>query len=630
MRLWHVNTSGTIPCVCWRWLAGQGGSAHGVRRSARSHRAPRAGLARRRFVRRAVGALLLVMVVVVVAGTLALGFVAEQGTGLAITSNVINQAEARHAAESGVDCVLGYIEHQDDWRGAFEHAKEISDVAHGSTTFDLVVEDGIDTDGNGTIDGPSEGDGDLSDAADDPITLTVRGHAGGVTFTSKVVVNPELQQSKNLLFVVDDASSLIWQDEDRKTLFESWGYSVSLISSTDSQADFNDAFLTSDVIYVSSSAGGQLGNRVTNATIGVVNEENGVYSNLGVSSNSGSFSGDAIDIVDNSHYITSKFSLGVLKISTSSQSMRQLLGGIAPDIQTLAERVPSSDKCLTVVEQGGSLYDGTEAAGRRVMLPWGLSTFEVTALTSDGRTMLQRAVEWAAQQESETPYAHWAFDDASGLTAANSGSSGGDGTLTNGPTWTTGYRDGALSFDGSNDYVEVGGLGNLTGSFTITAWINPLSIAGDQRIFVDDKSNSQGFALSLGDGGSGRLRFFCRGINPIILDASVASITIGQWHFVAAVHDVAAKKRYIYSNGVLVGSDATPYSSTWGTDSGPAAIGGEVDGAGEGNHKYRFQGKIDDVRVYDRPLTFEELEAIRLGNEGTSSLQYRVDWLSGG
>ncbi|MFV2060807.1 MAG: DUF6701 domain-containing protein [Gammaproteobacteria bacterium] len=173
---------------------------------------------------------------------------------------------------------------------------------------------------------------------------------------------------------------------------------------------------------------------------------------------------------------------------------------------------------------------------------------------------------------------------------------------------TCGYSN----LDGNNDYVALpGGFPNLTNSFTITAWINAAQINNDQRIFADDESNNGGFAFSLGDGGNGKLRFFSRGINPIILDTTSAVITRNQWHFVSAVHDVTAKKRSIYVDGNLVAQDSTAYSNSWGTDNGQASIGGETNASGEANPRWRFSGNIDELRVYNIALTGTEINDVK-------------------
>jgi MSHA biogenesis protein MshQ len=165
------------------------------------------------------------------------------------------------------------------------------------------------------------------------------------------------------------------------------------------------------------------------------------------------------------------------------------------------------------------------------------------------------------------------------------------------------------AFDGSNDYVALANFPNLTGSFTITGWIRPNRINGDQRIFADDQSNSGGFAFSLGDGGNGRLRFFSRGVNPIIMDSG-AVVTTGSWYHVAAVHDATAKTRQIFVNGAAA-TTAQTYTGTWSADNGTASIGGETNAAGsEAVAQWRFNGGIDEVRVFTRAMSGAEITSV--------------------
>ncbi len=166
--------------------------------------------------------------------------------------------------------------------------------------------------------------------------------------------------------------------------------------------------------------------------------------------------------------------------------------------------------------------------------------------------------------------------------------------------------------DGNNDHVLLPAtFPNLNTSFTITAWIYARQINNDQRIFADDESNNGGFAFSLGDGGNGKLRFFSRAINPVILDTSNAVINSNQWHFVAAVHDATSKIRSIYVDANLVAQDASAYTGTWGSDTGRASIGGETNASGEANPRWRFDGNIDEFRIYNQALTGTEINDVK-------------------
>ena len=66
----------------------------------------------------------------------------------------------------------------------------------------------------------------------------------------------------------------------------------------------------------------------------------------------------------------------------------------------------------------------------------------------------------------------WKFDEGEGSIAYDSAGSN-HGTLMNGATWTTGQIDGALSFDGVDDYVHINDAPDLDGmdAITLTAWI---------------------------------------------------------------------------------------------------------------------------------------------------------------
>lgn len=205
--------------------------------------------------------------------------------------------------------------------------------------------------------------------------------------------------------------------------------------------------------------------------------------------------------------------------------------------------------------------------------------------------------------------AFWKFDQCSWSNPAEVLDSSGNthhGTAVNGVVPDTGYLCNAGSFDGSNDYISLSGFPNLTGDFTISAWIQPNEVSDDHRIFADDENNSGGFAFSLGDNANGQLRLFSRTVNPVSLDTP-SVISAGNWYHVVAVHNATARTRQIFVNGSAV-TGAQSYTGNWGSDGGTASIGGETDGAGsEAVANWRFNGLIDEMRIYQRPLTSEEI-----------------------
>jgi MSHA biogenesis protein MshQ len=168
-------------------------------------------------------------------------------------------------------------------------------------------------------------------------------------------------------------------------------------------------------------------------------------------------------------------------------------------------------------------------------------------------------------------------------------------------------------FNGNNNYVALPNtFPNLTTNFTITAWIRTTNNANSgQRILIDDQNNTGGYGFSLGDGGTGKLRFYARGSSQVILDTANV-INSNTWYFVAAVADISNAKRYIYvydATGAFVTS-ASVNSTGWGIDTGAASIGGENNSSAETGPAFHFAGNIDEVQVFNSALTQAALNTI--------------------
>jgi len=85
---------------------------------------------------------------------------------------------------------------------------------------------------------------------------------------------------------------------------------------------------------------------------------------------------------------------------------------------------------------------------------------------------------------------------------------------------------------------------------------------------------------------------------------------IGEWVHITIVWDATAKKRKIYVNGIYKNGDASAITTGTGRDE-PLAFGGFNN---RGSVTAQFNGSIDDVRIYNRVLTIEEISALASGN----------------
>jgi hypothetical protein len=91
---------------------------------------------------------------------------------------------------------------------------------------------------------------------------------------------------------------------------------------------------------------------------------------------------------------------------------------------------------------------------------------------------------------------YWPLNETSGTVAPNLAPGGTNGTLVNGPTWTTDATRGqVLSFDGSDDYVDAGMIPALatTSNFTWSFWTYQVNNGGGlNNVALGNRFNASG------------------------------------------------------------------------------------------------------------------------------------------
>jgi len=202
--------------------------------------------------------------------------------------------------------------------------------------------------------------------------------------------------------------------------------------------------------------------------------------------------------------------------------------------------------------------------------------------------------------------AHWSFDEGSGTAAADSTGNLHEG-LVSGAVWTTGICNGALDFDGSDDYVAVQistALNNLA-AFTYEAWIYPRADShwhviskgtGSKRLY----SENSGTSLDL----TGRVRYSG---DDALSRSTDNTITLNAWQHVAMTWSTGSDSVRLFRNGAEVGYAYTILGdNTVENDAqNPYMIGARSDlVAGT-----FFSGIIDEVSIWGRVLTQEEIMA---------------------
>jgi hypothetical protein len=198
----------------------------------------------------------------------------------------------------------------------------------------------------------------------------------------------------NLVMVtIDGTTTTDTDDASKKTLFESWGWTVTAIADDAAQGTYDSAAANNDVMYISeSSESGMVGTKATLLDLGIVVEENHCWDEMRFTSGSQDRAHTTILIGDNSHYITSVFSTGNMMIYPSQDNIGSMNGPLAGEGQSLATENATGSSTLFAYDTGAALSTGT-APNRRVGVPTSESSF--SSWNTDVKTIVQRSLEWA-------------------------------------------------------------------------------------------------------------------------------------------------------------------------------------------------------------------------------------------
>ncbi len=208
---------------------------------------------------------------------------------------------------------------------------------------------------------------------------------------------------------------------------------------------------------------------------------------------------------------------------------------------------------------------------------------------------------------------HWRFDETNGYYSSDSVGSN-HGTNYGGVARMPGRLNGALSFDGANDYVGFGtNLAHLTGALTVSAWVKPdrPPSAAEHRgriianTFVQGTPN-RGWLLGKYWGETDDLQF------TVYSSAGGVSASFpnffkthsNRWVHVAGVFR-PGEYVALYTNGVLAATNAAPLTAIAYANVN-LRIGNRADNLRQG----QWSGLIDEVRVFGAALPQDELNAL--------------------
>jgi hypothetical protein len=185
-----------------------------------------------------------------------------------------------------------------------------------------------------------------------------------------------------------------------------------------------------------------------------------------------------------------------------------------------------------------------------------------------------------------------------------------DGTPNGGISSAPGQVGSGASFDPqSTQYIEVPSI-QIDGSLTVAAWARRESNNKYHAVSTQGENTStatRNWWLG-GSKGSNRIHWsvFDEDGNNKRMDSNSGTLPLNEYTHIAGVYDENADEMRIYADGSPAGASSVSAFSI-ATSTRPGGIGAEIDVSGPTD---RFDGRIDDVRVYNRALSDSEIQTL--------------------
>jgi hypothetical protein len=198
--------------------------------------------------------------------------------------------------------------------------------------------------------------------------------------------------------------------------------------------------------------------------------------------------------------------------------------------------------------------------------------------------------------------------------ANDSSGNGNDGVWVGSSNYQSGLWDtNAAVFDGSTTRIDVADSSqtDLQGSITLSAWINPNDClgTGDGRQEIATKRSAYYMNLDT----SCRLNYYWYGLSNPGYHYTDSSVSLNKWSFVTSVYDSVNDQVRLYINGVLE-KQVNSISGVGDLSDFDLTIGANIDTGGTNRN---FDGKIEDVSIWNSALSDEEVKRIYANQAGT-------------
>jgi len=201
---------------------------------------------------------------------------------------------------------------------------------------------------------------------------------------------------------------------------------------------------------------------------------------------------------------------------------------------------------------------------------------------------------------------YWPMNEGQGETLYDKSGNGNTGIASGTPAWVDGKFGRALYFDGNNDSVDLGNLNyistGIAGEYSVSLWIK-FDAIGQTFFFGDETDGNQGVMMQTD--ASGYLQTYLSGYY-----ISNFQVTTGRWYHIVQTQ-AGSNNIKLYVDGAYIYTYQTTHIETgFNTHLGCFYLASSFS-------CMRFlTGAIDDVRVYNRALSAQEIS--RMYQAGSS------------
>jgi len=205
------------------------------------------------------------------------------------------------------------------------------------------------------------------------------------------------------------------------------------------------------------------------------------------------------------------------------------------------------------------------------------------------------------------------FDEGSGTTVKDETGHGNDGTI-HGATWVDGISGKALSFDGVDDYIDCGSGSslNIADEITIEAWVKPCSLSNNYMCIAGkDKSGGpryDSYSLKIMNNRNFAFELIINGTEKCL----ETSLSDEIWSHFVGTYD--GSNMILYKNGLEV--NHISISGLITTQPNTNFVIGAYS-----NYDLFFNGIIDEVAIYPKALTPEEINTHYLAKSDEGSCE---------